>query len=302
MKKRIAIVYDWIDKWGGVERVLLTLKEMFPEAVFFTSVYDRKNASWAKDIDIKTSFMDRLPAFIKRNRILSLPFFPTAFESMDFRDYDLVISVTSSFAKSVITHPNTKHICYLLTPTRYLWSHKKKYLGKNAFAGLFADSLRDWDKVVSHRPDKIIAISETVRERCRKYYKIDPEVLYPPFDFEYWNKIRSQLSVSAKDKGSYFLIVSRLEKYKNIDHAIKTFKSLKEKLVIVGSGSQKANLVKLAGKNVAFMSRVSDEELGKLYTGAKALIMPQEEDFGYVSLESQFFGTPVIALAKGGAK
>src|SRR3990167_10508342 len=131
--KRIAIVYDWLDKWGGVERVLLTFHEMFPDAHWYTSYFDEKNAGWAyklritnyelriqKGEKIHTSFIQKLPGFIKKNRILSLPFYPYAFESFDFRDYDLVISVTSSFAKGIITRPGTKHICYLLTPTRWL--------------------------------------------------------------------------------------------------------------------------------------------------------------------------------------
>src|SRR3989338_4724965 len=166
--KRIAIVYDWLDKWGGVERGLLTLHEMFPEAHWYTSYFDRKQAPWAKKITgsfahaqddkIKTSFIQKLPGFIKKNRILSLPFYPYAFESFDFRDYDLVISVTSSFAKGVITKPGTKHICYLLTPTRWLWSQQAIYT-KNwipAFAGMtnvFFSKLREW--IIWRRKDLI---------------------------------------------------------------------------------------------------------------------------------------------------
>ena len=124
--KKIAIVYDWLDKWGGVERVLLTFHEMFPEADWFTSYVDEKKATWIYDLRFKnskihTSFIQKLPSFIKNNRILSLPFYSYAFESFDFSHYDLVISITSSFAKGIITKPGTQHICYLLTPTRWLW-------------------------------------------------------------------------------------------------------------------------------------------------------------------------------------
>lgn len=168
--RKIAIVYDWIDKWGGVERVLLTLHKIFPEAVFYTSYFDPENAGWAKDLKIKTSFIQSLPGFIKNSRIASLPFYPFAFESFNFNEYDLVISVTSSFAKSIITQPKTKHICYLLTPTRFLWSHQKDYFKKNIINNYYLKKLKDWDFVTTRRPDKIISISQTVAKRCLKYY------------------------------------------------------------------------------------------------------------------------------------
>lgn len=311
--KKIAIVYDWIDKWGGVERVLLNLHDIFPNAVFYTSYFDREKASWAKDLNIKTSFLQNFPDIIKKNRILSFPFFPFVFESFNFSDYDLVISVTSSFAKSVITQPGTKHICYLLTPTRYLWSHKKDYL-KNNFInyliGGYLDYFKNWDRITAQRPDKIISISETVRARCQKYYKCDSEVIYPGFDTEYWKNIKDQISkIKVTDQKSkilnskYFLVVSRLEPYKKIDLVIKTFNKLKnKKLIIVGEGTEQEKLKEIAGVNIVFMSKISDIELGGLYSNAQVLIMPQEEDFGYVALESQFFGCPIIAYKKGGAE
>mgnify|MGYP001559989028 CR=1 FL=1 len=305
--KKIAIVYDWIDKWGGVERVLLDLHKMFPEAIFYTSYFDKKKASWANDLKIKTSFLQSLPNFIKKNRILSFIFYPFAFESFNFSDYDLVISVTSSFAKSIITKPGTKHICYLLTPTRYLWSHKKDYLS-NKFASYlisgYLDMFKNWDLTVSQRPDKIISISKTVRERCLKYYKRNSEVIYPPFDMEYWKKIKYQnflLRQGFGGQAKFFLVVSRLEPYKRIDLAVKSFNRLKHNLIIVGEGTDEKKLKKMAGSNITFLSKLSDVELGKLYANAQALIMPQEEDFGYVSLEAQYFGCPVIAYKKGGA-
>jgi glycosyltransferase involved in cell wall biosynthesis len=313
--KKIAIVYDWIDKWGGVERVLLNLHEIFPNAVFYTSYFDREKAEWAKDLNIKTSFLQSFPSMIKKNRILSLPFFPFVFESFNFAGYDLVISITSSFAKSAVTQPGTKHICYLLTPTRYLWSHKKDYL-KNKFIsyliGGYLDYFKNWDKITAQRPDKIISISETVRTRCQKYYGRDSEVVYPGFDMKYWNEIKlkiksEKLRMELKTKykipdTKYFLIVSRLEPYKKIDLAINVFNKLNKKLIIVGKGSRSDELKQLAGDNITFLSGLSDVELGDLYSNAQALIMPQEEDFGYIALEAQFFGCPVIAYKKGGAK
>ena len=307
-EKKIAIVYDWIDKWGGVERILLNLHEMFPEAVFYTSYFDKEKADWAKNLNIKTSFLQKFPDFIKKSRILSFIFYPFAFESFDFSEYDLVISVTSSFAKSIITKPGTQHICYLLTPTRYLWSHEKDYLNNKLISYIvrgYLDNIRQWDFVSAQRPDKIISISETARERCKKYYKRNSEVIYPGFDTEYWENIKSKIK-SQKSKikvkiQKFFLIVSRLEPYKRVDLVVQSFNRLKYNLVIVGEGSQEDKLKQMASNNIIFLSKLSDVELGSLYSNAQALIMPQEEDFGYVSLEAQFFCCPIIAYKKGGA-
>jgi len=306
--KKIAIVYDWLDKWGGVERVLLTLYEMFPQASFFTSYFDEKKAFWAKDFKIKTSFIEKLPAFIKKSRFLSFPFYPLAFETFDFSEYDLVISITSSFAKGVIVKTPVKHIVYLLTPTRFLWVMPENYhlSGlKKLFLSPYLNYLKKWDYLCAQRADKIITISKTVYDRCQKYYQRESEVIYPPFDLEYWKTINSKLKpqsskLQLKTK-NFFLIVSRLESYKKIDLVIKVFNKRKENLVVVGEGSEEKKLKKIASKNITFLKKLTDEELAYLYSHASALIMPQEEDFGYVSLEAQFFGCPVLAYKKGGA-
>jgi len=306
--KKIAIVYDWFDKWGGVERILLTLKEIFPNAIFFTSYFDEKKAFWAKDFNIKTSFIQNLPSFIKKSRFLSFPFYSLAFESFDFSDFDLVISVTSSFAKGVIIKNPAKHIVYLLTPTRFLWVMPENYhlYGlKKFFLSPYLNYLKKWDYVCAQRADKIISISKTVQQRCLKYYQRKSKVLYPPFDLEYWNgiklKVKNRKSKFEFKSQKYFLVVSRLESYKKVDLAIKVFNKRKENLIIVGEGSEERKLKKIASKNIFFFKKLKDEELAHLYSNALALIMTQEEDFGYVSLEAQFFGCSVLAYKKGGA-
>ena len=302
---KVAIVYDWIDKWGGVERVLLELHKMYPQAIFYTSYYDSKKAPWAKDLKIKTSFIQNLPKFIRESRIFSLIFYPFAFESFNFSEYDLVISVTSSFAKAVITSPKLKHICYLLTPTRFLWSHEKEYVSNGYWLmvigyWLLRKGLKRWDRIVAQRPDKVISISQTVADRCLKYYGRKSEVIYPGMDMQYWKNVKSMLNNKTQNS-SYFLVVSRLEKYKKVDLVIETFNQLQDNLIIVGEGTEEKKLKKLAGNNIQFISNISDMELAQIYSQAQALIMPQEEDFGLVVLEAQFFGCPVIAYTKGGA-
>ena len=318
-QRRIAIVYDWMDSWGGVERMLLVLHEMFPEAQWYTSYVNRETAPWVSILQkIHTSFIQNLPSYIKTNRILSLPLYPSAFENIDLRGYDLVISVSSSFAKSVITHPGTKHVCILLTPTRWLWSQEKNYMkeipalagmtiGKAEMAELiarpFINHLKKWDFIASKRPDKIISISKAVADRCKTYYHRESEVLYPPFDFEYWRNIQSKNSNRSRIlSNEHFLVVSRLEPYKKVDLVIESFRRFpKKQLIIVGSGTQFSKLKIIAGENIHFIQHATDAELGQLYADSQALIMPQEEDFGYVALEAQFFGCPVIAYGKGGS-
>lgn len=309
---KIAVVYDWIDSWGGVERMLLVLHEMFKNASFYTSYIDLDRAAWAKDITINTSYIQRLPNFIKKNRALSVPLYPFAFESFSFDKYDLVISVSSCFAKSIITKPGTKHIHICLSPSRFLWVYPNQYVSEKVSLAtdFYFSYLKKWDFIAAQRPDEIISISETIKNRVQQYYKRNSKVIYPPFDSNYWKAIKPRLpnakrSIYAKHqipKSKYFLLVSRLEAYKRIDIALEVFSDFSgETLVIAGDGRLRKKYEKYAGKNIVFTGKIADHELAYLYTQAQALIMPQIEDFGYVSLEAQFFGCPVIAYKKGGA-
>jgi glycosyltransferase involved in cell wall biosynthesis len=298
--QKVAIVYDRINKWGGAERVLLALHEIFPKAPIYTSVYDSKNAAWAKVFPaVKTSFLQKLP-FAKSNHELLPVFMPLAFASFDFSDFDLVISVTSEAAKGIRTNGRTLHICYCLTPTRYLWSGYKEYF-KGRFFKLvtkpIVNVLRKWDKKAAQNPNLMVAISGEVKERIKKYYKRNSIVIYPPV-----NIANHQSPINKRQKRKYYLLVSRLDfGYKKVDLAIKAFNKLDYPLVIVGTGREKRNLKRMAGKNIKFVGKVSEKKLADYYRGAKALIMPQEEDFGIVAVEAQSFGVPVIAYIKGGS-
>lgn len=307
-EQKIAVVYDWIDKWGGVERVLLTLAEMFPQADFYTSYFNKKGAFWAKDLKLYTSFIQRLPSVIKNSRIFSIPFYPYAFESFDFSKYNIIISISSSFAKGIITKPETLHVCYILTPTRYLWVDTEIYLDsptKKFAERLYRQRAKHWDLIAAQRPDHIISISQAVQERIKKHYRRDSEVIYPPFDLDYWNslssKVKTQKSKPQLKSKKFFLVVSRLEPYKRVDLAIDVFNKLGDQLVIIGKGSLLNKLKQQAKNNIVFLADLNDEELASFYMNAQALLMPQEEEFGYVTLEAQFFGCPIIAYKKGGA-
>lgn len=296
---KVALVYDRINKWGGAERVLLALCEIWPEAPIFTAVYNPPTAPWVKSFRVFPSFLNKFP-LAKTNHEFYPWLMPLVFESFNFEDYDVVVSLTSEAAKGIITKPSTLHICYCLTPTRYLWNAYDEYF-KNKFLRIISrpvvNYLKRWDKIASGRPDYFIAISKNVQKRIKKYYQKEAEVIYPPIETE-----RFQINSKTQNKSSnFFLIVSRLVSYKKIDLAVRAFNQLGLPLKIIGTGKEMKRLKKIAKKNIKFLGQLTDENLLSYYQKCRALVFPQEEDFGLVPLEAQACGKPVIAFRGGGA-
>lgn len=301
---KVALIHEHLAQDGGAEKVLKVFAEMFPDAPIYTLMYKQKYADkYFKDRHIETSIIQRLPFGIKRYRWY-MPFMPMAVEFFDLTEYDLVISSASAFAKGVITQPDSLHICYCHTPTRYLWSDTHKYineLGYNKYfkkiISLMLNKIRVWDKVAADRVDKFIANSKTVKKRIKKYYRRGSEVIYPPVEID-----KFRISDSIED---YFLIGCRLVSYKRVDMVIEAFNKLggNFKLKIFGDGVDEKRLKKLAGdnSNIEFLGRVSDEEKARLYRKCIAFLNPQEEDFGITVVEAMASGRPVIAYRKGGA-
>ncbi|OGH11549.1 MAG: hypothetical protein A3B38_01945 [Candidatus Levybacteria bacterium RIFCSPLOWO2_01_FULL_36_13] len=293
---KVALVYDRVNKWGGAERVLLSLNKIFPKADLFTSVYNKEKAPWAKKFNIKTSFLQKIPGASSRHEFLAT-LMPIAFEGFNFENYDLVISVTSESAKGIITKPKTLHICYCLTPTRYLWSGYNVYFKGRLFK-LFSKPvvsyLRLWDKIASQRPDYYIAISNEVKKRIKNYYGQNSSVIFPPLSI-------SDVKPKLPAEQNYFLIISRLVAYKRIDMAISVFNKLKLPLKIIGTGWEEGKLKRKAGSNIEFIKNLSEEELYGYYLNCRAFIFPTTEDFGLAMVEAQYFGKPVIAYKAGGA-
>lgn len=296
---KIAIVCDWLTSFGGAERVIIALHELFPDATIYTSIYDQKNFPQLANAKVVTSFLQKIPG-AKKHHQLFLPFMPIVFENFNLNTYDLVISSNHSCSKGIITKPETVHVSYCHSPMRYAWDGYQKYIQEYRINGLikkwgkkFLHKIRMWDRLAADRVDHFLTNSAYVKKRIQKYYHRDATIIHPGIEIE---KLKS-----AKEEKKYYLAVGRITTYKKFDLIVDTFNELESRLKIVGTGVEEKNLKKRAHQNIEFLGRVSDQELSKLYAGAKALIFPQCEDFGITPIESMAHGTPVIAYREGGA-
>ncbi len=301
---KVALIHDHLAQDGGAEKVLEVFSQMFPEAPIYTLLYDKKNVKHRyPNRQIDASIIQKMPGGVRFYQWY-LPIMPLAVEFFDLRKYDLVISDTSSFAKGVITLPETTHICYCHTPTRYLWSDTHQYINElkyNKYLKKIASNIlsrvRLWDRLAADRVDYFIANSCAVQARIKKYYRRDSKVIYPP--------VETDKFFIAKELGDYFLIGCRLAPYKRVDLAIKTFKELglDYKLKIFGDGVDMKRLKKIAKDcpNIEFVGRINDEYKAELFSKCLAFLNPQEEDFGISQVEAMASGRPVIAFKKGGA-
>lgn len=298
---KVALVHDYLNQMGGAERVVMAFHQMFPDAPIYTSIYDAQRVDPAfQEMDIRTSFMQKFP-LVTRHHQPYLPFYPFAMESLDLRDYELVLSSSSAFGKGVITRPGTMHICYCHTPMRWCWNYRE-YVEREQLGGmarrvlpLLITGLRMWDQVSAMRVDHFIANSPVVAERIQKYYRRDAVVIPPPVEV---SRFSFDPDIEVED---YFLIISRLIPYKRIDLAIEACNRLRLPLVIIGDGRDLERLKRLAGPTIRFLGRLSDQEVLHYYARCRALLFPGEEDFGITPLEAQACGRPVIAYGSGGA-
>jgi glycosyltransferase involved in cell wall biosynthesis len=294
---KIAIVTDWLNSFGGAERVLLELHRMFPEAPIYTSVHDPAGLpesmhGW----DVRPSFLQRVP-FARRRHQAFLPLMPLAFEQMDLREFDLVITTSSACAKGVITRPETLTVCYCYTPTRYLWDLYHEYTAHHPARMLIAPVahwLRVWDRLAADRVDHFVAISHEVAGRIRRHYRRDSEVIYPPVAVD-------AIHPNRRPPEDFYLVVSRLVGYKRIELAVQAANRLERRLVVVGDGPERRRLEAIAGPTVEFLGRQDDARIAELYARSRALLFPGLEDFGITPVEAQAAGRPVVAYGRGGA-
>jgi glycosyltransferase involved in cell wall biosynthesis len=296
---KIALVHDWLNQIGGAEDVLETLVELYPNAPIYTSMYapDLMPPAY-QGWDIRPTWMNRLPG-IHRHHQPYLPVYPLAFDRLTLAGYDVVISNKSGFCHGVRVQPPAQHICYCLTPTRYVWMLdsylRNENFGRwiNAALPAIVALLRRWDYAAAQRVNHFIAISTEVQARIRRFYKRESTVIYPPVDLACFRP------VPAPD--DFYLVVSRLIPYKRIDLAVQTFNALNRPLLIAGDGRDRQRLQALAKSNITFLGRVSDEQVADLMARCRAFIFPGVDDFGITPVQAQAAGRPVIAFAGGGA-
>ncbi len=301
---KIAIVHDQLQEFGGAERVLVSLKKIFPQADVFTAFYNPKKLGsfkhFVKGWKIKTSWAQYIPFFKKFYSPLRF-LAPQIWESFDFTGYGLVISSSGWYmSKGIIIHPPTIHICYLHHPPRYLYGYEtavewQKYWPVRIYAHIVNHRLRIWDYLSSERPNYFIANSEETKKRIQKLYRRNATVIYPPVN------IPSRIGTWNVERGTYYITVSRLGRAKYIDILIKAANKLKFNLKIVGAGRDEEYLKSIAGKTVEFLGNISDDEKAKLYKNAKAFLFSSvDEEFGIAPVEAMGYGVPVIAFKSGG--
>jgi len=307
---KVALVHDYLIRFGGAERVLLNLKKIFPQAPIYTLLYDKeKMGEYFPGTEIRTSFLQKFPKFWRKHHKYLLPFLTVAPETFDLRDFDLIISSSNSFAKGIITRPQAIHICYCHSPMRFGWDAYTSYVREqrkgfltNTAIRLMMHYIRMWDRIAANRVDYFIANSKTTAGRIRKYYSHQAKVIYPPAGaVPGGQSLRSRAVPQGLSLPSeYFLIVSQLTPYKRVDLAIDAFNKLELPLVIIGQGNDEKRLKKMARANIKFLGWQSDEIVSQYYQNCTAFIFPGEDDFGITPVEAMSFGKPVLAYRKGG--
>lgn len=297
---KIALVHDYLSQLGGAEKVLQNLQEVFRDSPVFVLVNNKKITSQIfKQTHIISSWLQNLPLAASHYQWY-LALMPSAVESYNLNDFDVVISSASSIAKAVKVRSDALHICYCHTPTRYLWHDAQHYVEELKYnqlvkkiIPLFLKRLRHWDFLAARRVNYFIANSRLVQARIKKYYGRESQIIYPPVDTEKF--------YISQQVDNYYLSGGRLVCYKRYDLTIRAFNKLGIKLKIFGSGPDYARLKKMAFKNIEFLGNISENVQPELYARALAFIHPQIEDFGITAVESMAAGRPVIAYRAGGA-
>ena len=301
MKK--ALIHDWYTVYGGAERCIESFTNIWEDFDHFTlvdSLNNQEREVVLKGKNTTTSFIQKLP-FGKRKYRSYLPLFPLAIEQFDLRDYDLILSSSSSVAKGVLTRPDQLHISYVHSPVRYAWDLYFQYLKESkldrGLKGLFArrvlHKIRNWDFITANRPDYYIANSEYISRRIKKIYNKEAIVIYPPVDV-------NSFSVSNDKRGEYYITCSRMVPYKKVDLIVSAFAKTEKKLIVIGEGPDYDKIKRSKTDNVQLLGFVDKKEMIALLKEAKAFIFAAEEDFGIAPVEAQACGVPVIAFGKGG--
>jgi glycosyltransferase involved in cell wall biosynthesis len=296
---KIALVHDYFIQMGGAERVAAAMHDSFPTAPMYTTVaLPHRLPQQLRGADIRTSPMQRLPGMESRFRHYFM-LYPFAIENFDLREYDLIFSSSSGYAKGVRRRKNAIHVCYCHTPMRWVWRYED-YVDRERFGGITRSllpmcvwGLKKWDLRAAQQPSYYIANSKIVARRIKEIYGREAFVIPPPIDVDRFRP--------SNEVDNYYLVLSRLIPYKRIDLAIEACNKMNRRLVIVGDGPDRERLEKLAGPKTEFLGRQPDHLVNQYLSRCRALLFPGEEDFGMAPLEANAAGRPVIAYGAGGA-
>ncbi len=299
---RIALVHDYFLQDGGAERVVLAWQRLFPRAPIYTLLTDPRTLPEGFDGErIRPSSLQKLLIHPKIYPLLT-PLMPMAVEQIDLRQFDRVLISTSSFAKGVIVPPQVKTICYMHTPTRFLWEERKRYAHDRGWPALSRlpiahtfHRLRAWDYAAAQRPHQLLTNSRTSQARIARYYSRSAEIVSPPIDL-------SITPFTTQRSPRFWLTGGRLIPYKRFDLSIRAANFLHVPLKIFGCGPAEAYLRSIAGPTVEFLGSITDQQKYQLMHQAYAFLHPHLEDFGMTALEALGSGTPVIAFDGGGAQ
>lgn len=300
---KVAVVHDWLVIYGGAERVLEHILDMYPQADVFSLIdfVPPDQRHFLRGKTPITSFIQQIPGAKNHYRKM-LPLFPLAIEQLDLSSYDLVISSSYCVAKGVLTGPNQVHVCYCHSPMRYAWDHYHEYLRemhlltgpKSWFARWQLHKIRTWDVRSNNSVDHFVANSKFVAKRISKFYGRSSAIVNPPVD--------TTLFDLEANKDDYYVAAGRFVPFKRIDLVAEAFAAMPDKkLILLGDGPEMEKIKSKAGSNVQFLGFQPPAVVRQYLAKAKAFIFPSEEDFGIVPVEALACGTPVIAYGKGGA-
>ncbi len=297
---KTALVHDWLTGMRGGEKVLERLAALFPDAPIYTLFHHPGSvSSEIEEHPIRTSFLQRLGR--RPSYRWYLPLYPLAMRTLDLTEFDLVLSSSHCAAKAAIGRPEAHHVCYCHTPMRYAWDQFDAYFStervgraRHALIRPTMAGLRRWDRRTAPRVDSFVANSRYVAGRIHRYYGRDSEVIPPPVDTD-------RFTPSGAQPDDFYLMVTALSPYKQVEVAIEAFNRMRRSLVIVGAGPEADRLRQLAGSTVRLTGRVTDAELVDLYQRCRAFVLPGIEDAGIAPLEAMACGRPALVLADGGA-
>jgi glycosyltransferase involved in cell wall biosynthesis len=294
----VALVHDYLLVMRGAERTFATLAGCWPEAPIFTTVYAAEGtAGRFADRDVRTSYLQRSHVRQGSFRRL-LPLYPSAVERLRVQKHEVVVSSSSAFAHGVRPDPEAVHVCYCHSPFRYVWHERDTALAEfpramRPLIGRTLDRIRQWDLAAAARVTHYIANSTCVKERIARFYGRDATVIHPPVEVDRFSP------ASPED---YFLFVGELARHKRVAVALEAARRAGARMKVIGSGPELERLEHEYGDVAEFLGRVSDEEVADAYARARALVVPNVEEFGIAAIEAQASGRPVIAIDEGGTR